>query len=222
MAENLASTLFDDRDKSRVSAIWIQRHFPRLSPFLGAARSSGRGEGSLLPEIQLSTYSATLLEMAFDGTPDAPAPALHQQRLFGSVRRPERGEGEFEPCSGVKGEARIPGDSNKLPPWLRSGLGEGYGLVGIAYTLAGLAYARSTTLAIAEELGLRSGAPKPVRIFDTQKELAEAACESGRGRADSPLDEMLAYVKLDGDSVGALFQSRPSLLDPRSALRWRQ
>ena len=32
--------------------------------------------------------------------------------------------------------------------------------------------------------------------------------------AHFPLDESLAYVKLDGDSVGALFQSRPSLLRP--------
>jgi hypothetical protein len=210
--------LYDGNDQ--LSPKWVARHFPRLEPFVNAARAEGKPQPSGLPAVEISIRESSLLDLAFDAM--SPAWQLGDGTMDPDVRVINPGSDAVEQavtsalpeskCSGVYRHQRLADPEFAIPRWLRSNAGEGYGLAGIAYGLAAHAFARASADAIKTIISDLIG--RAVQVPETQRELASATGRALKRLENEADTSPLVHVKLDGDGIGRLFLSHSSLWRP--------
>ncbi len=204
----------------QISPRWVARHFPRLEPFVNAARAEGKSWPSGLPAVEISIRDSSLLDLAFDALSPGTQPRDLTMDPDIRVINPDGDSAEQDvnsappasTCSGVFQHKRLADPDFAIPRWLRSNNGEGYGLAGIAYGLAAHTFARASADAIKTMIGARIG--RAVQVPETQHELASIIGRALKRGEHEASTSPLVHVKLDGDDIGRLFLSHPSLWRP--------
>ncbi|MCK5884915.1 MAG: hypothetical protein KAG70_00260, partial [Alcanivorax sp.] len=193
----------------QLSREFIWQHFPRLLPYYYAARQDGQRTAAALPDLGVRLTRISLLDLATRPmSKDYGDLSQEQQRLL-SFRSHDEGVGTASvECSGRTGELRLSSADMAVPIWYNPGRNEGYGFSGIAFSLAEQTFSAANRIALKRNLEASSG--RVLTVARTQNELA-AGLANGGGR--------LAYLKLDGDDVGALFHQHSLLARPALSIR---
>lgn len=207
LARLVSQQLFDDNSLDHVSRSFLRRHYPRLMPYFERALQAEVATSNCIPAMGLQVRLKSVLDLAIDRTlQDEPSVAdIIGERIVRGTEARTFPQNTSE-CSGRQGDVRLPGDVS-VPSWYTPGRDEGYGFPSIVFSLAELTYSKAAGGSIAGLIKERHGLT--LQPAFTQRELLKGAGVN---------DDRLTYLKYDGDGVGKMFSSIPTLRRPSVSL----